>query len=168
MTTIAFDGKTLATDSQITFGDMRAGYVNKISKVIGGVFASAGNQEDDAAAVAWFNTGRKDPRPTLSALIGLFIPSDGSAPQEFNEKLVPMPIPNFPWVAGTGKRFALAAMLAGKDAAEAVKIAIQLDIYSGGDVNCYEMDKQHHYSVATSLDLDSWARNAGTESGRIN
>lgn len=168
MTTIAFDGKTLATDSLVTYDDMRAGTINKIANVVGGILATAGNQEDGLLVVQWFKAGRKETRPVLTSFVGLFIPNDGSAPQEFGEKLIPMAIPKFPWVAGTGKSFALAAMLAGKDAVEAVRIAIQLDIYSGGDVNCYEMDKQHHYSVATSLDLDSWARSAAAESGKIN
>lgn len=169
MTTIAFDGKTLAADSLVTYDGMRVGNSEKIVKVIGGMLGSAGNSEDVTAAEAWFNAGCPEKRPVLTSYIGIFIPDDGSSPQEYNEKLIQMALPsNSPWVAGTGKNFAMAAMLAGKDAVEAVRIAIQLDIYSGGDVNCYEMDKQHHYSVATSLDLDSWARSAAAESGKIN
>ena len=140
MTTLAFDGKTFAADSQVTYDEMRVGSMDKIVKVIGGTLGSAGSSEDCLIVEAWFDAGRPEPKPVLTSFIGLFIPDDGSAPQEYNEKLVAMALPkNSPWVAGTGKRFALAAMLAGKTAPEAVEIAIKLDIYSGPPVLCHAL-----------------------------
>ena len=38
---------------------------------------------------------------------------------------------------GSGENFALAAMLSGKDAFEAVQIAMKCDVYSGGSVDHY-------------------------------
>lgn len=41
---------------------------------------------------------------------------------------------NLPYASGSGHRFALAAMVVGKDAVGAVKLACKLDVMSGGDV----------------------------------
>lgn len=166
MTTIAFDGKTLAADSLVTYDGMRVGKSEKIVKVIGGMLGSAGNSEDVTAAEAWFNAGRPEQRPILTSYIGIFIPDDGSVPQEYNERLVQMALPtNSPWVAGTGKCFAMAAMLAGKTAPEAVEIAIKLDIYSGGPVRVYcpptaTMDDSKPYGEDQSLKLGAFPGSA--------
>ncbi|EJS8701418.1 hypothetical protein NFA99_004599 [Escherichia coli] len=166
MTTIAFDLKTLAADSLVTYDGMRVGNSEKIAKVIGGTLGSAGNLEDVTAAKAWFNAGCPEKRPVLTSYIGIFIPDDGSSPQEYNEKLIQMALPsNSPWVAGTGKNFAMAAMLAGKGAAEAVEIAIKLDIYSGGPVRVYcppaaAMGDSRPYGEDHSLNLGAFPGSA--------
>jgi len=48
-----------------------------------------------------------------------------------------------PFAIGSGSDFALAAMKAGKTAKEAVEIAIDLGVFSGGEVKVYELDEEY-------------------------
>jgi ATP-dependent protease HslVU (ClpYQ) peptidase subunit len=48
-----------------------------------------------------------------------------------------------PWAMGSGSDFALAAMKAGKSAKGAVEVAIDLDVFSGGEVKTYELDEEY-------------------------
>lgn len=134
MTTIAFDGKYVATDSLITSGDVVYGHTDKIHEVSGGILITAGNCEDWVSAVEWFNNGR-DPlnKPTLENFISIFVPDDGGTVMEYGSRLIPVFVP-VPWSAGTGSDFAKSAMMLGKGAHEAVEFACSLDIYSGGEV----------------------------------
>jgi hypothetical protein len=50
--------------------------------------------------------------------------------------LLPMPPPV---AAGSGMRFAMAAMVVGKDAPGAIKVANKLDAFSGGEVVTFEL-----------------------------
>lgn len=139
MTTLAFDGKTLATDSLITQDGVRVGLQSKITKVRNGVLAIAGSLEDGMAAAEWLDN-QDLPKPTLDAFVGLLLLDDGAV-VELNEKLTPMPITP-PWAGGSGWQIALTAMTLGKTAPEAVAASIKLDIFSGGDINTWTVGER--------------------------
>lgn len=135
MTTIAYDGFTLATDSQISRNDCIDGYKNKIFQVTGGTLACAGNTECWVTAVEWFNKGQpQDAKPTLEKFQAIYIPDDGGPAVEYFETLIPDAV-FIPWAGGSGHSWALSAMKLGRDAAEAVQFAIEIDLYSGGEIN---------------------------------
>lgn len=133
MTTIAFDGTHLATDTLVSEGDYIYGYTDKIHQVKGGVLAAAGSIVDASLVIEWINDGRpKDRKPNLESFNAIFIPDSGE-PVEYDERLVPMFVV-IPWSGGSGRNFALSAMKLGKSAHDAVEFAKEIDLHSGGDV----------------------------------
>ena len=136
MTTIAWDGKTLAADSQSTedaFVDPHE--FNKIHDARDAIIAFAGDVPSGRAFMDWWNKGaERSDYPDFSD-------DDDMEALVFTEGKVlwyeRRPFPEeirAPWTIGTGSPFAMAAMLAGADAKKAVDIACRLDKYSGGKV----------------------------------
>lgn len=136
MTTLAFDGKTLCTDSQISSGNLVFGNAEKILKLKdGSVVACAGSTSMWPAIVAWLDGGdRPEPREGES-FTGIRVFIDGSA-HEIGKELRPFPA-CVPWSAGTGEMIAMTAMRLGKSSREAIEIACQLDVWSGLPVQEY-------------------------------
>ena len=133
MTTIAYDGKHLAADRLITNGDHRYGEATKIHTLADGrTFAAAGAMDFIHAVMAWLNGSDKPEIKDNDSFIGLVVAKNGDA-QEISQNLRIWPA-CIPWAGGTGEAFALTAMKCGKNAIEAVEIAIEMDIYSGGKV----------------------------------
>jgi len=144
MTTIAYDGKIIAGDGRITAGATIIGgdckkllYVQTTAHrcivafagdlvvktrfnnwVAGGMTAKgwAELELDDGEFEAFVTT--KD---------GILYFSDSKHPVEYAA----------PCATGSGMDFALAAMKAGKNAVEAVELASELDIYTGGEITAY-------------------------------
>lgn len=125
MTTIAWDGKTIASDSQSagTYVDQHG--ATKIVKRDGKIIAGSGRF---STVCEYFdgNTEFDDEsyfieidQKTGKARV---IEAKGSYPIKPPQDI------------GSGCDFAMGAMLAGKSASEAVKIAIKLDSNSGGKV----------------------------------
>lgn len=137
MTTIAWDGFILATDSQITNGDHIFGYAKKIHKLNDGRWlAAAGAQDFVYAVIAWLNGGEKPEIKDGDGFIGLIISTneDGDAvAHEISQQLRIWPA-CLPWAGGSGEAFALTAMKCGKGAIAAVDIACSMDVYSGGEI----------------------------------
>ncbi len=129
MTTIAYDGKTLAGDSQYS-GDYKYYGRGKMFKLGPVLVGCAGNSEDVAAFHDWYLVAG-DKKPEINALSVLIV-EDGAA-YKMEEKLVRFEL-KIPCAIGSGAQFAMGAMLAGKTAKEAVEIAAQLDTGTGGEV----------------------------------
>lgn len=136
MTTIAFDGKTLASDSLVTCDGMICGDVTKIHRIDGGYIGCAGDLSDIASVVYWLQ-GTSDKPKDVSVFSAIIVLDDGRA-FEMDERMVRFQcaIPN---AVGSGAKYALTAMKLGKSASEAVEVAISMDIYSGGEVVSYEL-----------------------------
>lgn len=83
------------------------------AQVEAGEFSGITSGEDDTACAIF--VGRRG---------GFRVESDAMIPSEFRGA----------YSIGSGCDFAMGAMLAGKSAAEAVRIAAKLDIYTGGPV----------------------------------
>lgn len=137
MTTIAWDGRTLAADTQQTQDGYVCGYIRKIFKLDDGrIMAAAGQSPYSHAVVAWLNGGEK---PTIKDgdRIEVIVIAKGGAAIEYDEKLLPYPA-SAPWASGSGGRFALSAMRLGYGAVDAVFHACDLDVCSGGKVEHFD------------------------------
>ena len=132
MTVIAYDGKTLAADKRMCYGNI----INTVTKIFrmpsGELVGFAGDITFCLALVEWVKAGRviadfpqhgrdKDDWQPL-----LVIELDGTP--SFYER-TPYPIRNEQRCVayGSGKEYARAAMHLGKTAREAVEVAIALD-----------------------------------------
>jgi len=127
MTTIAYDGETLAVDSQIT-----GSYVEYGTKMFEeeGVFVTfCGEYGVALTMVQEYFDGEITARENDTSLVVL---KDGILFELLAAgHLIPV---DAPYAAGSGGPFAMGAMRAGASADQAVEIAIELDPHSGGDV----------------------------------
>ena len=130
MTTIAWDGTTLAADSRATTeGLIRR--VNKVFDVQRGWFAGCGNYSEVLAVKNWLCGWSNSPE-NLTNFAGLII-REGKA-YRIEERLIEMPIFEKFHAIGSGRDFALAAMHCGKTAREAVEIAAMFDSSTDNNV----------------------------------
>jgi hypothetical protein len=131
MTTIAWDGRTLCADKQLTANGVR--YVTTKAHRLkdGSLFASCGDLENNAHVLRYLN-GECD-KPALDrddSFDGILVKPDGSA-YLLNRKLHEVLIESPCFSTGSGRDFALLAMRQGKTAREAVEIAAEFDIWTG-------------------------------------
>lgn len=134
MTTIAFDGTHVASDSLISCNGMIYGYTKKIFQVRGGWLATSGSLDDVELAKNWFENGcLENEKPSLNDFVGLFIPHEGE-PKEFSARLIPTFVV-LPYAIGSGACFAYSAMKLGKTAIESVEFACEIDLLSGGKID---------------------------------
>ena len=137
MTTIAWDGKALAADKQSNSasGNQRVTKIRRLSdgRLVGG----AGDAVMVHLYYDWLEAGSPLPRPIWSDvdenICVLEISPSGQVWR--HEAFGRYPIDDSQATTGTGGAFARGAMAAGKTAAEAVAIAIELDMYSGVGVD---------------------------------
>lgn len=146
MTTIAWDGKTLAADRKVTYGNVSDGAVTKIvkRKKDGALCGCSGNTAEAAAFKRWFLKGGKGDYPGKLTV-------EGSVTHAFilysPEKLVCYTGNGWYekdaviWAEGSGWELALGAMAAGATATEAVHIASRFDSNTGSDVDTLELGK---------------------------
>lgn len=134
MTTIAYKDGVVAFDSYCTAGDIVVdSNRNKSAKHDGVTFVFAGDVRHEQALInAYFGSGETLESNTQAfaidsgVLTHIGFDEDGS----YSAEVVIEPC----FAVGSGQRFALGAMDAGCSAVEAVKIACNRDIYSGGKV----------------------------------
>lgn len=139
MTTIAWDGKTLAADGQVTVGDSGIMTLKrqKIFKNVGmfDVLAFAGSLEPVGEFLEWAkNPGDGVPPEgeytVIFAVDGTLHYSHMKTPIMQSVEIGKGDIDAW----GSGAAYALGAMRSGKTAVQAVNIAIQCDAYTGGKV----------------------------------
>ena len=138
MTTIAYDGKTICADTLACWGSERGrAPIEKIITRASGIYALSGSFAVRDEVIDWIENGAK--RGDAPNLVGdeewqvIFIDKDGAA--YFGISVSPGLVPIVaPFTIGSGGEFALGAMLAGKSAHDAVKIAAILDIKTGDNV----------------------------------
>lgn len=144
MTTIAWDGKTLAADKQAVMGSMKM-TVTKLFRARGYLVAAAGDFDRIVESVAWFAAGAdpaklppyaRDNEDYVSLLV---IEKDGTI-LRYERGSLPYKIES-PFIAvGTGREYAMAAMHLGCNAREAVGVAIALDCNSGMGIDTMEIE----------------------------
>lgn len=142
MTSIAFDGSTLACDSLLTDGSMRAGYMNKIIKLVnGGYVAGCGSAHGGQLVADWMNG--VTPAPTdkqMEDISVLYV--DVMGDPWFYDGTVSAAIPASKKDAlGSGAPYAKVALEMGATAEQAVKQAMKFDIFSGGKVYVVQVEK---------------------------
>lgn len=134
MTTVAWDGHTLAADRQTSADGSVYRYAAKIHEIPGGHVACCGNVAQIHRFVKWLRDDRKDALDIESENLGALMVVDGvltlwdgslCIPCEIGEKLA----------IGSGTCWAHAAMDFGKSATEAVAYAATRDNGTGGGVD---------------------------------
>lgn len=138
-TTIAFDGKEMAADSQMTVGSWMMFTPEKLTRIDGDVIGCAGNCEEIVKFKIWYRD-RTRPFPKMKGSFeaicwtkdGLMRYTTSGVPIKFNP----------PYALGSGSDIAMGAMKAGVGARRAVEIATETDIYSGGHVFTMTRDPQ--------------------------
>lgn len=143
MTTIAYDGKTLCADSQVTSRDVRFGVATKLWRLeSGALLATTGDLALCYALMLWLDGKDDKPTPKEGESAGaLLIEPDGTA-WDYGTSLRRFPA-SIPWAGGTGEVIAMTAMRCGKTAKEAVEIACEMDIYTSGPVQVASLAPEH-------------------------
>lgn len=135
MTTIAWDGKILAVDSQTTSGESIAMYASKLIKVADGWLTGCGTLRDIYKLKEYLE-GNLEEVPSDLDMTCYHLTKKGLVRYEADGYPIPMHhFRDLKVATGTGWEWAQAAMDMGRNAAEAVEYAKQKDIYTGGDVN---------------------------------
>lgn len=145
MTTIAFDGKILASDSRMTSNnEIMRGNVNKISIRKDYAFCLAGTFAAFEPLVKWFTKGAIEADfPSLNMQytflvidkklkVTVYSSNNGSHKTKYKA----------PIAIGSGQDFATGAMAIGANAKQAVKAASKLDIYTGGKIKSVDLSKR--------------------------
>jgi hypothetical protein len=140
MTTIAYDGKYLAGDSQSNDNGMMR-HVVKVFKHKLGLFGISGMLTHGLQTIAWITDQgalpelypkyEKDDIGYVTHIDrqGRIWRYEGSPmPVEFLDKFI---------ACGSGRDFACAAMYLGTSAENAVAIASKFDVHTGGNILCY-------------------------------
>jgi hypothetical protein len=135
MTTIAWDGRTLATDRARTNGNTSE-LACKLFDCGDYVFAAVGSMFDAPVIERWLRMGAKwDERPSLDGEVngcGIVIRKADRAVFMVGGKPTTLAaVPPGPTAAGSGQDFALAAMACGKTARGAIGIASRYDYGTG-------------------------------------
>lgn len=136
MTTIAWDGKTLAADTLVSRNDAVSGYSVKAFKRGPVLAASCGSMALGQRFRDWFRSGMQGDVPLLAldddSACAIII-HDGRI-IEWSGQQVPdvVAAPFAAW--GSGAPYALGAMAAGATAEEAVRAAMMLDHHTGGEI----------------------------------
>ena len=132
MSTIAWDGKTLAAD-RLCCGNFKS-RARKVFRLRDGrFFGGAGNFEQVLAVRAWLDEGGDKPTE-LNNFSGILVAPNGTA-YRLEERLILDRILERCHSVGSGSPFAITAMALGKTAREAVGIAAGFDPGTGGGVD---------------------------------
>lgn len=135
MTTIAWDGKTLAGDRQTNMGKTPIARTKVYAHTeckgqIDYLIGCSGITADCQAFILWYINGQGK-RPAFDDLSAIVIRPGGSiAHYAESENVHDMGVLPY-WAIGSGADFALGALAYGATAEEAIEIATKLDIYTG-------------------------------------
>jgi len=140
MTTVAWDGKIIAADSQTVEDNLRGlHHETKILKHEGNIYAFAGTVVTCYEVIEWLKKGgKKSKAPDVVDSFSVMHFKDGKC-WLYCESTTPHQVLP-PYTMGTGKELALGAILAGSNARKAVEIACDVDINSGLPVLWYEVN----------------------------
>jgi ATP-dependent protease HslVU (ClpYQ) peptidase subunit len=136
MTTIAWDGHTLAADRQSTWGGTPT-RTRKIFRAINDdgrevIYGCAGLTHECSAYTRWINGEIAQPNFTEISIMSI---DRRGRIWHTNQTMIWTQIKAKHWAIGAGCDYALGAMAAGKSAFDAVKIASMLDVTTGGGVD---------------------------------
>lgn len=136
-TTCAFDGHMIAADEQHTKGSSKHMGAKKIHYYPERkcYVSCAGDCAKIEQFYAWFDKQDKDVK-VIGEYEAMACYEDGRlfVYQGNNQESIPM---TPPFCLGSGQDFAMGAIFAGKNAREAVAIAEQLDIHTGGKITSF-------------------------------
>ena len=135
MTTVVWDGESIASDSRATAGGtVLAGKCQKIFRNKGAVYAVCGEVATAIAMKDWLIAGADpDDYPMFNADEYTVLMIKDRVGYVYAGERFPFEV-SPPFAMGTGKEIALGALLAGADIQQAVEIACQLDPESAAPV----------------------------------
>lgn len=140
MTTIAWDGKTLAADSRATSNGMPYKAVKIFTLSDGSIFAGSGDYGQVCAIRDWlYDLENPKSKPNADDFAGLIVSPRGDA-FRLEAALIRLPIHEAFHAMGSGRDFAMAAMHCGRTAREAIEIAALYDVFTGGEVMAFDAD----------------------------
>jgi hypothetical protein len=134
MTTIATDGQFMAADTDLFTGYVHSTSMRKLvySHKTGFWYGLAGLIAELKPFVEWHENGERGRSPLSEESCVLVLRETAWF---YYRRSAGVDI-GLPAAIGSGKEFAMGAMLAGADPVKAVYIACQLDSDSGGDICC--------------------------------
>ena len=141
MTVIAWDGKALAADRQVTFGYTKNKRTTKIRKYGDVLCGVTGESKYADALFKWVEDGRiKERFPSFSNdnQVMLVVIDDKDLIEYWSSTFETKYPRDTKASWGSGKELALGAMAAGADAKTAVEIACEYDLYCGGGADVVE------------------------------
>lgn len=146
MTTIAWDGKTLATDSMVTSDETILSTVDKKLYLDVGRFkavATCGSAVKTDALIFWIKEGEEGSPPKMGEDdCILCVTSDGDLYVYWHHDSDCHYCATGNMAAGSGSDIAFGALDAGATAVEAIKIASKRNVYTGGKVQSYTFKKE--------------------------
>lgn len=135
MTTLVWDGVTLAADKQVTEANRAASTMTKIGRLDANrLWAFSGEGSRAMQIVSWIRNGGPPPTPWPEGCEAWVVHRDGHV-DVYESNPEPMVMDPGPLAAGSGGPVAHGAMLAGSDAYVAVALASMVDIYTGGGID---------------------------------
>lgn len=145
MTTICFDGKSMASERRATWGSLIMSGPSKIMRAPDGrLIGCAGDAAWCNAMTIWLSKPKekRGDAPELEeddGSVALEVQLDGSVVMHCASGFFGI---EAPCSIGTGSHFAIAAMACGKDARGAVEIACRFDKNSGGQIDVLHLKKK--------------------------
>jgi len=144
MTTIAWDGKTLAGDRRANAGGLPYSVTKVFRLSDGRLFAGSGTADCIEAVRDWLE-GNEKQRPSFTkdedfAILVISKENGKLVCDRYELKCFPMRIEEKFHAVGSGRDYAIAAMDFGKSAREAVEFASKYDIYTGNGIDVIEFD----------------------------
>ncbi len=139
MTTVAWDGETMAADSAVHDGETIVHRMKKIQRMPNGALAGfAGDVEQAMALLEWLRGGQRGTKPKSKDVSVLYVtPQRRVYHYDGGRKAHPIAEPFFS--IGTGADVAFGAMFAGSNAKTAVRAAIKRDIFSRGPLQVLKL-----------------------------
>lgn len=143
----------VASDTQLTGGDTIHGDVIKIVRLGNTIIGGCGDFQEVVKWMKWMVQGEcATELQSAESFSGFIVSSDGVM-KCVDNRFIEYQVTNKHGIFafGTGDRIALGAMRAGATAEEAVQIACELDIYSGGGVDVLEMKRGERKCYCSSI-----------------
>lgn len=149
MTTIACGNRIMVSDSLYTLGDTNwKQKTRKVRKIYGHLVGCAGETDKIELFFRWFKQSFDSVQigppefPKLGEnFVALVMRPDGSIYRQWDNEVQNDEEGSFAAI-GSGWQFALGAMEAGADPITAVSIAIDYDIYSGGELQIVRLEDE--------------------------
>lgn len=140
MTTVAWDGKTLAVDRQVTIDGNVRGKCCKLFKIKKGKWLTGAGDLYELKQIAdWMSGTMEEEPPQVNETEFVMIDTIKKKVLFFDKRMTPVEIEP-PVSLGSGSQFALAGMKMKLDAISAIRLAAQSDIFTGSGVEFITVD----------------------------
>ena len=144
MTTVCWDGQTLAADRRTVNHGSKHGTVTKIYSIRGSLCAITGMFDIGLELLDWYRNGAvPEHYPQLQVETNessLWVITPDRRITAYSRSPIPMVFEQQYMAAGSGRDYALAAMFLGQNARDAVRVACAFDVDSGNGIDTLSFD----------------------------